>query len=259
MSSTPNQCSAIRVENASVNLGTITAVDQVSLEILRGKWTSIIGPNGAGKSTLLRVLAGLIQGSYKTVVFEHDMNSLSSKSRARLISWLGQSEVINGDMSVYDLVMLGRLPYQSWIGGPSQDDHLAVLNALKQVQAEAWAERSVEELSGGERQRVLIARALAVVAQILMMDEPLNNLDPPHQADCLNLIRELVNSNKTVITVLHEISFALHSDDIVIMNKGKVINQSSSQDSDLHRDIEKVFDHRIKIYPLMDDFVVLFK
>jgi iron complex transport system ATP-binding protein len=187
------------------------------------------------------------------------MHRLPKKSRARLISWLGQSEAINGDMSVYDLVMLGRLPHQSWIGSPSQDDHLAVLSALKHVQAEAWAERSIEELSGGERQRVLIARALAVDAQILMMDEPLNNLDPPHQADCLSLIRGLVQNNKTVITVLHEISFALHSDDIVIMDKGKVINQGSSQDQNLHRDIEKVFDGRIKIYPLMDDFVVLFK
>ena len=259
MSSAPNQRSAIHVKNASVNLGAITAVDQVSLEILRGKWTSIIGPNGAGKSTLLRVLAGLIQGPFQTSLFGQDMHRLPKKSRARLISWLGQSEAINGDMSVYDLVMLGRLPHQSWIGSPSQDDHLAVLSALKHVQAEAWAERSIEELSGGERQRVLIARALAVDAQILMMDEPLNNLDPPHQADCLRLIRGLVQNHKTVITVLHEISFALHSDDIVIMDKGKVINQGSSQDQNLHRDIEKVFDGRIKIYPLMDDFVVLFK
>jgi iron complex transport system ATP-binding protein len=116
----------------------------------------------------------------------------------------------------------------------------------------------VNQLSGGERQRVLIARALAVDAQILMMDEPLNNLDPPHQADCLNLIKRLVNSNKTIITVLHEISFALHSDEIVIMDKGRIINQNSSKDLNLHRDLEKVFDDRIKVYPLMDEFVVLF-
>lgn len=258
MSLASNQSTAIQVSEVSVLLGAITAVDQVSLKISSGKWTSIIGPNGAGKSTLLRVFAGLIQGSFQTSIFEQDMRQLSAKSRAKLISWLGQSEAINGDMSVYDLVMLGRLPHQSWIGSPSQQDHLAVLDALRQVQADGWINRSVDELSGGERQRVLIARALAVDAQILMMDEPLNNLDPPHQADCLNLIKGLVNSNKTVITVLHEISFALHSDEIVIMDQGRVINQNSSQDLGLHRDIEKVFDQRIKIYPLMDDFVVLF-
>lgn len=258
MSLASNQSTAIQVSEVSVLLGAITAVDQVSLKISSGKWTSIIGPNGAGKSTLLRVFAGLIQGSFQTSIFEQDMRQLSAKSRAKLISWLGQSEAINGDMSVYDLVMLGRLPHQSWIGSPSPQDHLAVLDALRQVQADGWINRSVDELSGGERQRVLIARALAVDAQILMMDEPLNNLDPPHQADCLNLIKGLVNSNKTVITVLHEISFALHSDEIVIMDQGRVINQNSSQDLGLHRDIEKVFDQRIKIYPLMDDFVVLF-
>lgn len=258
MNTESNQPSAIQISEVTVHLGEITALDQVSLKIPRGKWTSIIGPNGAGKSTLLRVLAGLIQESFQTRVLEQDMHQLAAKSRAKLISWLGQSEAINGDMSVYDLVMLGRLPHQSWIGSPSQDDHLAVMEALRQVQADTWIDRSVDQLSGGERQRVLIARALAVDAQILMMDEPLNNLDPPHQSDCLNLIKELVNTNKTVITVLHEISFALRSDEIVIMDKGKIVNQSSSKNLNLHRDIEKVFDHRIKIYPLMDDYVVLF-
>lgn len=258
MNTESNQPSAIQISKVTVHLGEIIALDQVSLKIPRGKWTSIIGPNGAGKSTLLRVLAGLIPGSFQTMALGQDMHQLAAKSRAKLISWLGQSEAINGDMSVYDLVMLGRLPHQSWIGSPSQDDHLAVMEALRQVQADAWIDRSADQLSGGERQRVLIARALAVDAQILMMDEPLNNLDPPHQSDCLNLIKELVNTNKTVITVLHEISFALHSDEIVIMDKGKIVNQSSSKNLNLHRDIEKVFDHRIKIYPLMDDYVVLF-
>jgi iron complex transport system ATP-binding protein len=258
MNTKSNQPSAIQVSEVTVHLGEITALDQVSLKISRGKWTSIIGPNGAGKSTLLRVLAGLIPGSFQARVLEQDMHQLAAKSRSKLISWLGQSEAINGDMSVYDLVMLGRLPHQSWIGSPSQEDHLAVMEALRHVQADAWIDRLVDQLSGGERQRVLIARALAVDAQILMMDEPLNNLDPPHQSDCLNLIKRLANGNKTVITVLHEISFALHSDEIVIMDKGRVINQNSSQDLKLHRDLEKVFDQRIRVCPLMDDFVVLF-
>jgi iron complex transport system ATP-binding protein len=116
----------------------------------------------------------------------------------------------------------------------------------------------ISELSGGEQQRVLMARALAVEAEILLMDEPLNHLDPPHQADCLTLIKDLTNNKgRTVLTALHEIAMALYADHIVIMDQGRVVFQAAAHDPQTHRAIEKVFDNKIKIYPLMDRWAIL--
>ncbi len=248
---------AIQINAAIVRHGELVALDNVTLNIAKGKWTSIIGPNGAGKSTLLRVCAGL-QGNLSRVQLSEDaLSHISPANRARRIAWLGQNELVQGEMSVYDLVMLGRLPHLSWFGAPSDNDHSIVRQALETMHAYEWKDRSVGQLSGGEQQRVLIARALAVDADILLMDEPLTNLDPAHQSDCLHLISALVAKGKTVVTVLHEIAFALCADEIVVMNQGSVHFQGTSDEANTHRKIEQVFQNRIEIHPFKNRLVVL--
>jgi iron complex transport system ATP-binding protein len=118
--------------------------------------------------------------------------------------------------------------------------------------SDRWA-----QLSGGERQRVLLARALAVDAQVLLMDEPLANLDPPHQADWLRMVREQVACGRTVVSVLHEISLALHADELVILSQGQLAWQGACGDAATHRALEQVFDHRIAIHPLAGQWVAL--
>jgi iron complex transport system ATP-binding protein len=113
------------------------------------------------------------------------------------------------------------------------------------------------QLSGGERQRVLLARALAVQAQVLLMDEPLANLDPPHQADWLAVVQGLVAQGTAVISVLHEISMALHADEMVIMANGRVTHQGRCADAATHRALEDVFDRRIAIHALGAQWVAL--
>ena len=117
----------------------------------------------------------------------------------------------------------------------------------KSTQAWDWRSRSLGQLSGGERQRVLLARALAVQAQVLLMDEPLANLDPPHQADWLVVVRQLVAAGTTVVSVLHELSMALHADELVIMSAGRISHQGLCADAATHRALEAVFDNRIAI------------
>ncbi len=248
---------AIEIHDVSMRLGQVLALNSVSVNIAQGQWTSIVGPNGAGKSTLLRVMAGLTGLNQKVLLSGNRLSEITPKHRAKRIAWLGQNELVTGDISVYALVMLGRLPHQPWLQGPSALDHQVVTHALEVVHALDWKDRSIAELSGGEQQRVFIARALAVEADILLMDEPLSHLDPPHQSDCLHLIRDLIRAGKTVVTVLHEIGFALHADQLIVMNQGSMVYQGSSMDDTAHRQVEHVFDNRIKIYPFMDRLIVL--
>jgi iron complex transport system ATP-binding protein len=229
----------------------------VSLALPKGRWTSIVGPNGAGKSTLLKVLAGLLPHLGQVDLLGQPLHSYPARARAKALAWLGQNEAAGEDLTVWDVVMLGRLPHQAWLAAPSDADRAAVEAALKSTQAWDWRARALGQLSGGERQRVLLARALAVQAQVLLMDEPLANLDPPHQADWLGVVRGLLVSGVTVVSVLHEISMALHSDDMLIMAAGRVTHQGASADAATHRALEAVFDHRISIHPLAGQWVAL--
>jgi iron complex transport system ATP-binding protein len=147
-----------------------------------------VGRNGAGKSTLLKVLAGLLEFQGEVLVFGAPLNSLKEKERAQQISWLGQNEVTSDDLHVWDVVMLGRLPYQDWMATPSSQDIQAVETALQATHAWDWRQKRLGQLSAGEKQRVLLARAIAVQAPLMLMDEPLTNLDPPHQVDWLEQV-----------------------------------------------------------------------
>ena len=249
--------SAIKVTDLTIKLGQVVALNKVTLSVPAGKWTSVVGPNGAGKSTLLQSFAGLLGEQRDINIFGRSLDAIAPRDKAKRIAWLGQNERVMGDMSVYDLVMLGRLPHLSWLESPADHDHLVVMQALETVHAQEWKNRSIGELSGGEQQRVFIARALAVNADILLMDEPLNNLDPPHQSDCLTLIRGLVSKGKTVVTVLHEIAFALYSDEMIVMNEGEVSFQGPSFDEQTHKRVEQVFQNRIEIHPFNNRLVVL--
>jgi iron complex transport system ATP-binding protein len=153
--------------------------------------------------------------------------------------------------------MLGRLPHQDWLAAPTAQDHAMVEAALKATQAWDWRERALGQLSGGERQRVLLARALAVNARIMLMDEPLANLDPPHQVDWLEQVHCLLAQGTTVVSVLHEIGMALHADDMVVMQAGQIVHHGACADETTQRAIEAVFDHRIAIHPLAGQWVAL--
>ena len=225
--SVPGQAEfALQADSLVANLGGVPVLNGLSFGLRPGRWVSVVGPNGAGKSSLLRALAGLLPcaGSVQ-----------------------GQGEACDDDLSVYDLVMLGRMPHQAWLAGPSTSDHAAVRLALTNMQAWAWRHRLLGELSAGERQRVLLARALAVEAQLLLMDEPLSNLDPPHQAQWLLLVRALVSQGKTVVSVLHEISIALQADDMLILQQGRLMHQGACTEAATHRALEQVFEHRVRV------------
>ena len=248
---------ALQAQGIGVALGGTPVLHGIDVALPAARWTSVVGPNGAGKSTLLKTLAGLLPHSGEVQLLDRPLAQWRGRERARRLAWLGQGEQGADDLSVWDVAMLGRLPHQPWLAPPSGADRAAVEQALRATQAWDWRERPLGALSGGERQRVLLARLLAVQAEVMLMDEPLANLDPPHQADWLLLVRELVAQGKTVVSVLHEIGMALHADQMVVMAQGRVHHQGACDDPATHQALEQVFDHRIAIHPLGDQWVAL--
>jgi iron complex transport system ATP-binding protein len=170
---------------------------------------------------------------------------------------LGQGEATTLDLRVWDVAMLGRLPHQGWWGTPTAQDEQMCEAALKATQAWDWRERTLGELSGGERQRVLLARAMAANASIMLMDEPLANLDPPHQVDWLEQVHCLRAQGTTVVSVLHEIGMALHADELVVMAQGRITHQGACADQATHRALESVFDDRLAVRELDGQWVAL--
>jgi iron complex transport system ATP-binding protein len=248
---------ALRLRDVHVSLAGHKVLHGIDMSFAAGRWTSIVGPNGAGKSTLLKALAGLLPVTGRIFLFDQELMAMDRKQRAQQLSWLGQNESASDDLRVWDVVMLGRMPHQDWLAAPNAHDHAVVETALQATQAWDWRERSLGQLSGGERQRVLLARAMAVQAQVMLMDEPLVNLDPPHQVDWLEQVRCLTSQSTTVISVLHEVGMALHADDMVVMHAGRVTHQGACADAATHRAVEAVFDHRIAIHALDGQWVAV--
>jgi iron complex transport system ATP-binding protein len=248
---------ALQAKALGLMLGQRAVLHGVDVRIPAGRWTCVVGPNGAGKSSLLKALAGLLPFSGEVRWLGQDLKNLDRRQRGLQLSWLGQGEATTLDLRVWDVAMLGRLPHQGWWGTPTAQDEQMCEAALKATQAWDWRERTLGELSGGERQRVLLARAMAANASIMLMDEPLANLDPPHQVDWLEQVHCLRAQGTTVVSVLHEIGMALHADDIIVMAQGRIVHHGACQDEATHRAIEAVFDQRIRICPLEGQWVVL--
>ena len=248
---------ALSLEDVRVALSGQEVLHGVSLAFSTGRWTSVVGPNGAGKSTLLKAMAGLLPMQGRVCLFDQELMAMARKTRAQQLSWLGQNETSSDDLRVWDVVMLGRMPHQDWLASPQAHDEAVVETALKATQAWDWRERAMGQLSGGERQRVLLARAMAVQAPVMLMDEPIANLDPPHQVDWLEQVRCLTAQNTTVISVLHEVGMALHADDMVVMQAGRVVHQGACDDAATHRAVEAVFDKRIAIHSLNGQWVAV--
>ncbi len=248
---------ALAARGVSAKLASVAVLHGIDLDLPAGRWTSVVGPNGAGKSTLLKVLAGLLPFEGEVALLGQPLAAFSARQRARALSWLGQHEPGGDDLSVQDVVMLGRLPHQRWLASPSAEDEAACHKALAATQALAWRDRPLGTLSGGERQRVLLARSLATEASVYLMDEPLANLDAPHQADWLATVQQLTQAGKTVVSVLHEISIALQADHMVVLNQGRVVHAGKAADAATHRALTGVFDHRLPIHAIGKRFVSL--
>jgi iron complex transport system ATP-binding protein len=217
-------------QNVSVSLGRNESLRSLSCALHAG-WTAIVGPNGAGKSTLLRVLAGLQTPDKGHVLLGHQaLAAWPERARAQHVAWLAQHSDASGELTVREVVQLGRLPHLGLFAAPSAQDETAVEQAMLATECTPWQQRRLHQLSGGERQRVLLARALAVQAQWLLLDEPTTHLDPPHQVALVRLLKRQAQAGQAVVSVLHDVSLALQADQLLVMDEGRIQAAGASDD-----------------------------
>jgi iron complex transport system ATP-binding protein len=241
----------------SLRLGSTQALRDVNVELRTG-WTAIVGPNGAGKSTLLRVLAGLQKPDAGEVFLNlKRLDEWPPRARAVQMAWLSQQGETSGDLTVRELVHLGRLPHVGVLGVATSQDEAAVQRAMAHTECAAWQHRRLHELSGGERQRVWLARALAVDAPLLLLDEPTTHLDPPHQVALVRLLKRLAHEGRSVVSVLHDLSLALQADRLVVMQAGRITAEGSRDDPKLHLELSAVFDNAVRVERLRDRWIAV--
>jgi iron complex transport system ATP-binding protein len=220
----------IRARAVSLRFGSATVLDRVDMNVGGGEFVGLIGPNGAGKTSLLRVLAGLLPSDSGEVAYDgHDLSSLALPERARRVAYLAQGDTVYWPIGVEPLVALGRLPHR---GHASRgEDREAVERALDRADVVQFRERTLDTLSGGERARVLLARALAVEAPVLLADEPIAALDPYHQLQIMELLRDAARGGAGVVAVLHDLALAHRfCDRLVLLAAGHKIADGPPDD-----------------------------
>ncbi len=188
---------------------TNAVVEGVSFNVKRGTVVAIAGGNGAGKSTLLKTVARLIPPlKGKILVDGNDLTNMPLPLLAKKIAYVPQDISTSRDLSVEDMIALGRNPHQKWWQWRSdQKDRLALENAIKATELGELRDKSVSEISGGEKQRTAIAMSLAQEPEILLLDEPTAHLDFKHQKSLLQLLLKLKADGMTIITCLHDLNF----------------------------------------------------
>jgi iron complex transport system ATP-binding protein len=223
------------------------AVRGVSLQLGPG-WTAIVGPNGAGKTTLLRALAGLLPAAAGQVrLHGRPLAAWPPRERGVRLSWLSQQGEAGAELSVAETVMLGRLPQRGLLDTWTPEDTAAADRAMQLAACSAWRERRLAELSGGERQRVLLARALATEAPVLLLDEPSTHLDPAHQAGIARVLRVQADAGRCVVSVLHDLSLALRADRVLVLAAGELVADGAPDDPTLHAALAAAFGGAIQV------------
>ncbi len=219
-------CVAVGVEQLFVDLGGVEVLRGVDLAARSGRWTTVIGPNGAGKTTLLRAVAGLAKVTSGAIeVNGAPLDRLNVRERARQIAVMPQNPVVPPRMRVVDYVLLGRSAHQGYGLRATVEDLELIEHTLSSLDLDGFASRRVDELSGGERQRVIVARAIAQQAKILLLDEPTTALDIGHQQEVLEMVDTLRREHDlTILASFHDLSLAAqYSHHLVLLVAGEVL------------------------------------
>ncbi|WP_331236458.1 ATP-binding cassette domain-containing protein [Natronorarus salvus] len=236
----------IDVEEVDVSLGGVTVLSAVSASVGEGTFVGFVGPNGAGKSTLLRTIAGVLAPAAGRVLIDGtDVHALSAREAGKRVAVVPQDTSLSFAFDVRDVVAMGRTPYRGRLRTGDPVGRERVEWALSRTETGHLADRSISDVSGGERQRVVLARALAQDAPVLLLDEPTSSLDINHQLRTLELVSELVSEGKTVIAAIHDLNLAAHyCEEIVVLSDGRVLESGPPGSVLTEGVVEAAFDTR---------------
>ncbi|MGF7184694.1 iron complex transport system ATP-binding protein [Desulfitispora alkaliphila] len=215
----------IRIKDVHFSYSTDPVLHELTLDIEPGEVVGIIGPNGSGKSTLIKAISAALQPQLGKIYFgEQELFKLKAKELAKSLAVVPQDTIINFNFSVWEVVLMGRMPHQGRFASETKEDLNVAKQAMELTNTWHLRDKSVAALSGGERQRVVLARALAQEPQVMLLDEPIANLDLNHQIEALSLIKELnKNTGLTSVIVLHDLNLAARfCQKLILLNKGKV-------------------------------------
>lgn len=221
----------VSFRDVSVRLGGRPIISGLDLEVPGRSWLGIIGPNGAGKTTLVRALTGAAPASGAISLGDEAVAALDRRSLARLIAYVPQLPYIPRAMNVTDYVLMGRTPYISYFGVETTRDIRVVEEVLERLELLEFADRPLGSLSGGELQRVVLGRAFAQRAPILVLDEPTSALDVGHQQQVLELVDSLRREQDlTVISAMHDLTLAgQFADRLILLRDGAIVAEGSAE------------------------------
>ena len=223
---------ALELNSVTVRLGGRPVVDGVDLDVGEGEWVAVIGPNGAGKTTLLRAVAGLVPFTGSIFLDGRPAGELKRGEISRLLAVVPQEPSTPPWMTVGEYVLMGRTPHLGPLAREGARDREAAGRALARLDLLGYEERRLGTLSGGEKQRVVVARALAQEARIVLLDEPTAALDIGHQQqalELLDLLRE--ESGLTLVAAMHDLTLAAqYADRMVLLDAGRIVAEGAPAD-----------------------------
>ncbi|MGD6794257.1 ABC transporter ATP-binding protein [Metabacillus indicus] len=249
----------VEVSKVSKKYGHKLVVEDVSVQVQKGKITSFIGPNGAGKSTLLSMVSRLIKRDTGEVFIDGtEISAWKSNDLAKRISILKQANHLSVRLTIKDLVRFGRFPYSQ--GKLSKEDERYVEEAIHYMELEDMQDKYLDQLSGGQQQRAFIAMVIAQNTDYVLLDEPLNNLDMKHSVQIMKVLRRLVDElGKTVVIVIHDINFAsCYSDFIVALKDGKIIKEGPVQDIITPAVLKDIYEMDIEIQEINGNRICIY-
>lgn len=229
-------------------LGGPDVVHAVSADCPRGQVTALLGPNGAGKSSLLKAIIGLLPHRGDIRVDDHPLSDLDAKKLARTVAYVPQRSRLDAVLCARDVVDQGRFAHRGPFGRPSSVDRAAAEDALRDVGALHLADRLFTELSGGEQQKILIARALATGAQVLLLDEPTAALDARHGLVLHQVLRRLAARGFCILVVLHALDEVhRHADRAILLDRGRVFDAGDAREIVAAGPIREVYDVELRV------------
>ena len=248
----------VELERVGYRIGQKWLIRNIDLKIEAGQFWIFVGPNGAGKSTLLRLISGELAPTTGWIrFFGESISKYSPRELARKRAYLQQKRDVNFPFRASEIVLLGRHPHLN--GAKESPTDLAIAQeAMKQVQAEMFAERLYPTLSGGEASRVDLARILAQEPRLFLLDEPTNHLDPRHQVQTLRLCRSIAQSGRTVIAAIHDLNIAsMYADQVLMLREGNPIAVGTPEFIFTPQQLEAVYDVPFEVMQLSSGRLVV--